>query len=155
VLLVIFLLTRLGGGNDGTPSDTGSASPSTSQKPTKSASQSSSQAPSQSDSPAPSKSESASPEQVQVDKGDYVGRPKDEARKDLEGLGLKVTEQKVDNPGDEDKDTVSDVSPSGQVDPGSTVTLSYYGDALPVETPTVTGGDGEKKIDKGNGKGKR
>ena len=80
-----------------------------------------------------------------VDPADYVGRPKDEAKKDLEDLGLEVDETEVDNPGDQEKDTVADVSPSGQVEPDSTVTLSVYGDP-PKDKPSNGNDNG-----KGNG----
>ena len=78
------------------------------------------------------------PETVQVDAGDYVGRPAEDASKDLKALGLKVREQKVDNPGDQQQDTVADVNPTGDVTKGSTVTLSVY-DA-PAKTPGPSDG---------------
>jgi serine/threonine-protein kinase len=80
-----------------------------------------------------------------VTAGDYVGRPKDDARKQLEGLGLKVDEKTVDNPGTKPKDTVADVSPTGQVDPGSTITLSVYGDPVSVPLPDKKHGHGKGK----------
>ncbi len=149
VLVVVLLLTRLGNNGDNTP-----AAPATSDSP--SASAPSTQASSPTSSAAPSQSASSAPEQVQVDAGDYVGRPAKDAGKDLEKLGLKVQEQKVDNPGDQKKDTVADVNPTGSVEKGSTVTLSVYDDPAPTEsatptpsaTPTATssgGGDGGGK----------
>lgn len=39
-----------------------------------------------------------------------------------------MEETQVDNPGDQEKDTVADVTPSGEVEPGSTVTMAVYGD---------------------------
>jgi serine/threonine-protein kinase len=75
-----------------------------------------------------------------------VGRPKDEAKKELEKLGFSVDEQTVDNPGDQEKDVVADVSPSGKVEPDQTITLSVYGDPVAVEVPTTPEpGKGHKK----------
>ena len=133
VLAVVLLLTRLGGGNQG------AANPGTStDTPSKSTSRSSraSATPSQSASQTPSESPSTTPEQVDVNESDYLGRPKDDVRKDLQRLGLTVDEQEVDNPGDKPRDTVSAVSPTGKVDKGSGVTVSFYG--APTPTPTQT-----------------
>jgi serine/threonine-protein kinase len=91
---------------------------------------------------------------VQVTSSDYVGRPAPDARKDLEKLGLRVEDRQVDNPGDKEKDTVAGVNPSGQVEKGSTVTLSVYGDPLPTETPSVTSPGSDGPVNgKGNGNG--
>ena len=60
-----------------------------------------------------------------------------DASKDCEALGLKVEQQTVDNPGDEQEDTVADVNPTGDVRKGSTVTLSVYGKPQPTEPPTT------------------
>jgi beta-lactam-binding protein with PASTA domain len=78
-----------------------------------------------------------------VDPADYVGRPEKDARRDLEGLGLTVETTTVDNPDDQEKGTVADVSPSGKVDPDATVTLSVYGD--PVKSPEEPDKDKDKK----------
>jgi beta-lactam-binding protein with PASTA domain len=42
-------------------------------------------------------------------------------------MGMQTTTQTVDNPGDQDEGTVAGVSPTGQVDKGSTITLQVYG----------------------------
>ena len=89
-----------------------------------------------------------------VDKAAYVGRPRDEVKKELQDLGLKVDEQDVDNTVGAPEDTVADVSPSGDVSPDQTVTLSVYGDPVATDdTRLVTAratGNGN-----GNGKGKQ
>jgi len=85
---------------------------------------------------------------VTVDPAAYVGRPKKEVAKELQALGLKVEETKVDNPGDQEKDTVADVTPSGEVEPGSTVTMAVYGDPPVDEKPGKGNGNGNAK---GNG----
>ncbi len=85
-----------------------------------------------------------------VDPAAYLGRPKDEVEKELKALGLKVEETEVDNPGDQEPDTVADVTPSGEVEPGSTVTMAVYG-ALPEDEKSGSGnGNGNGN---GNGKG--
>jgi eukaryotic-like serine/threonine-protein kinase len=107
-------------------------------------------------SPSPSSSPSTD-NRVEVNRGDYVGRPKDEAKHDLEALGLHVEEQTVDNTQGAPKDTVADVSPTGKVDPDQTITLSVYGEPV-VTTPSVPGTSGPPVTDKkgpGKGKGKK
>jgi beta-lactam-binding protein with PASTA domain len=87
---------------------------------------------------------------VTVDKASYVGQPKDDAKKALEDLGLKVDEQQVDNTVGAPKDTVADVSPSGEVAKDQTITLSVYGDPVTTEQPS----EQTSKPAKGHGKGK-
>jgi serine/threonine-protein kinase len=116
--------------------------------------------PSRSPSPSPSRSESSKPaspsasqttdDRVTVDPALYQGRPKDEVAKELKALGLKVDETKVENPGDQESDTVADVTPSGKVEPGSTVTMAVYGD--PPDGASNGNGNGNgNENGKGNG----
>ena len=118
------------------------------------ASRTPSHSPSRSPSPSPSSSPSTD-NRVEVNRDDYVGRPKDEAKHDLEALGLRVEEQTVDNTQGAPKDTVADVSPTGKVDPDQTITLSVYGEPV-VTTPSVPGTSGPPATSgkKGPGKGK-
>ncbi len=69
--------------------------------------------------------------------------------KELKALGLKVDETQVDNPGDQEPDTVADVSPSGEVEPGSTVTMARLRRS-PRRRGTSGNGNGNGN---GNGKG--
>jgi serine/threonine-protein kinase len=86
----------------------------------------------------PSQSQSSQgPETVQVNEGDYVGRPVGEVVSELEGLGLNVRRDELDNPGTEDENIVDGVNPSGTLEEGDTVTVSYWGPA-PVEPSTPT-----------------
>jgi serine/threonine-protein kinase len=164
-VVVALLLVRLAGDRgSGTGTDSGSGSPRASAS--SSAPQTTSQAPTTE--AAPTTSAPPTPQTVTVTAGDYVGRPEPDARRDLERLGLRVEDREVDNPGDQKKDTVADVNPSGQVEKGSTVTLSVYGDPLPTETPSTPssssptpgdgggsgGGPGGGGNGPGNGKGK-
>ena len=138
VLVVAFIANRRDTGGP-TTADTSGSTPSQ-QTTTRSRRPSPSPSPSKSSSPSPS--ESSSPATVTVDEGDYLGRPAKDVTKELEAKGLQVTEQPADNPGDKQKDTVAGLSPTGQVEPGSTITLQVYGDPAPVETPTTTPTDG-------------
>ncbi|MDQ3485329.1 MAG: PASTA domain-containing protein, partial [Actinomycetota bacterium] len=73
--------------------------------------------------PAPTTSAEQTPPGVLVDPADYIGAESKDAKKELEGLGLSVDEEDVEGG---DKDTVADVSPSGEVAPESAVTLFVY-----------------------------
>jgi beta-lactam-binding protein with PASTA domain len=109
---------------------------------------------------------SEGPETVQVDESDYIGRPVGQVVAELEGLGLNVSRDELDNPGTEDENTVAGVNPSGTLEEGDSVTVSYWGPApeepteptepttptetTPTETttttpssPTTTGNTGE------------
>ena len=151
VLAVVVLLTQLSQRapeeGAGTDQDTATASPSTSPEQTRATAKPSPSA-------SPSASESPSPQTVTVEEGDYLGRPAGEVKDDLSRLGLKVREEKVDNPGDQEKDTVAGVSPTGEVPVGSEVTVSVYDEAPVVETPDVpepgegNDEDGDKGADK-------
>jgi eukaryotic-like serine/threonine-protein kinase len=151
VALVVLLLMRLSDANKGNDSGGPSKSPSAS------SSAPATQSPSQT---------SQAPQTVTVNEGDYVGRPAPDARRDLEDLGLQVQERKVDNPGDEQENTVEGVNPSGEVRKGSTVTMTVYGKAKPTEAPSKpspptpsdtaspsTGGNGGGPGGGGNGNG--
>jgi eukaryotic-like serine/threonine-protein kinase len=166
VVALLLVVAKLSGRDSG--ADTGaSADPGSSQSAT-SGGQSPTRSPSPtkrtSSAPSPSRTSSSPPEddRITVDAGDYVGRPADDARKDLEDLGFKVDDETVENPGDKEKDTVADVSPTGLVEPGRTITLSVYDDppveVSPTPTPDVTapgpGNDNDNGNDKGDGKAK-
>jgi eukaryotic-like serine/threonine-protein kinase len=64
---------------------------------------------------------------VQVDESDYVGRDVDEVEAELQDLGLNVRRDEQTNPGDEEEDSVEGVNPSGTLQEGDTVTVSYWG----------------------------
>ena len=77
---------------------------------------------------------------VEVDESDYVGRDVDEVEDELKDLGLKVRKDEQDNPGDEEEDSVEGVDPSGTLEEGDTVTVTYWGkppeeQPLPPTTP--------------------
>jgi eukaryotic-like serine/threonine-protein kinase len=71
---------------------------------------------------------------VQVDESDYVGRDVDDVEAELQDLGLNVRRDEQTNPGDEQEDSVESVDPSGTLQEGDTVTVSYWGPP-PTEEP--------------------
>jgi eukaryotic-like serine/threonine-protein kinase len=173
VLAVVVLLTQLLRQDDGSGSGSGdttaAASPSagssarqtqatqepSSARPTPSRTATRTPTPSRTPSPTPSESptRSPSPETVTVDESDYLGRPADAARDDLRQLGLRVREETVDNPGDQDEGTVAGVSPTGQVPAGSPVQLSVYDAPPAAQTPDPSGNGAGAQGGDGNGNG--
>jgi hypothetical protein len=121
IVLIVVLVARA---NDG--DDEPSASDSTSSTPTSSAPTSETTA---------SESTSSAPAEVNLDEGDYLGRPVDEVVAELRDLGLKVNTKAVDNPGDEDADTVASVSPTSGLVEGDKVTVEYYREAKQTSEP--------------------
>jgi serine/threonine-protein kinase len=87
----------------------------------------------------PTEETTSAPAEVQIDEDDYLGRPVDDVVAELRDLGLRVETQPVDNPGDEEADTVAAVRPTGTLAEGDTVTVEYYREAEPTEEPSDTG----------------
>jgi serine/threonine protein kinase len=83
----------------------------------------------------PSEESSSAPAEVQIDEGDYLGRNVDEVATELRAKGLKVDTEPIDNPGDQDADTVASVSPTTGLVEGDSVTVEYYRDAEPTSEP--------------------
>jgi eukaryotic-like serine/threonine-protein kinase len=77
---------------------------------------------------------------VQVDESDYVGRDVDEVEAELQDLGLNVRRDEQTNPGDEEEDSVEGVDPSGTLQEGDTVTVSYWGPPPTEEQPSTSSG---------------
>ncbi len=86
---------------------------------------------------------------IRVRRADYVGEPVEEVVADLREQGFKTTVTTKDNPGDEEVDIVADVSPSGNVEKGATITVQAWGEA-PAEKP----GNGGNGNDNGGGQTK-
>jgi serine/threonine-protein kinase len=133
VLVVVVLLAWLGRGDE-----TASPSGSTPDAPAASATGSPSQA----------ASKPTTTPGVVIAADDYIGLPKDQARSRLQGLGLKVTEEKVQNPEGRPQDTVADIDPTGKVQRGDEITLSVW------DKPIVQQPAPEPKPAKGKGHGK-
>ena len=80
---------------------------------------------------------SAAPETIQIDRNSYIGMNVDEAAGQIEALGLPVVRQAgaaATEPGL--ANTVSEVNPSGPVQPGTTITLTYFTDPVAPSAPT-------------------
>jgi eukaryotic-like serine/threonine-protein kinase len=133
VAVVLLLLFRPWEDDNATTPGPTPATHSAKPTPTRSASPSPSES-ATSDSPSSSPTKTATP-QVEIDPDAYVGKPVDQARSQLRAMGMQTTTQTVDNPGDQDEGTVAGVSPTGQVDKGSTITLQVYGPP-PDDTPS-------------------
>jgi eukaryotic-like serine/threonine-protein kinase len=136
VLLVVVLLAWLGRGEEpATTASTGSDEPSASV------------------SASPSSKPSSAPGVV-IDPDDYIGLPKDEAKKRLEDLELKVKETKLDNVEGHEENTVADIDPTGKVMKGAEITLSVWGKpvvAVPEPKPKPEhGGKGKGHEKKGH-----
>jgi serine/threonine-protein kinase len=91
------------------------------------------------------------PTTVEVVAEDYLGRAEDEARAELEGLGLRVEVMRTTGGGA--VGTVKDVAPTGTVEADSLVTLGV----VAPEPPGAGDGDGkgDEKPGKGKGRDKR
>jgi len=86
---------------------------------------------------APSAAASKGAVRVRVRADDYVGLPVTRAEQKLRDLHLRVGTTRVQNPGGEQADTVSAVSPTGLVAPGTRILLSVW--SAPPAPPTSTG----------------
>ena len=80
----------------------------------------------------PSSSTTSAPATVTIDAADYIGRNVDDVAQELRDLGLRPTTRRIDNPGEEEADTVEDVRPDGELEEGAKVTVTYWG--APPET---------------------
>lgn len=84
----------------------------------------------------------STPSAITIDRTHYIGMNIDDARAEIEALGLPVNAVEggpASEPGL--ANTVSDVNPSGPVQPGTTITLTYLGEpetpSAPTAAPTV------------------
>jgi tRNA A-37 threonylcarbamoyl transferase component Bud32 len=117
--------------------------------------------PTASQTPSASPSERASKkadDRIRVREAAYLGREAKDVKHELEDLGFEVDDEKVQATSpDQEKDTVAGVSPSGLVEPGSTVTLQIWEEYKPPKDEDgESGGDTEpgKKDPPGWSKGK-
>ena len=138
VVAAIVVVAMMANGEDQPDSPTAGPTDQTS-RPTEQPTTQESQ-PTQEPSPTPTPTED---DTVEVDESDYVGRDVDEVEDELKDLGLKVKKDEQENPGDEQEDSVEGVDPSGTLEEGDTVTVTYWGkpptDEQPVP-PTVPPG---------------
>lgn len=121
VLIGTLIALALNQGDNDTPTSTTARPTSTSAPPT---------TPS-----APPTSEA--PETIQIDRNAYIGMNVDEAAAQIEALGLPVVREAgaaATEPGL--ANTVSEVNPSGPVQPGTTITLTYFTDPVAPSAPS-------------------
>jgi serine/threonine-protein kinase len=74
----------------------------------------------------------------------YLGRPYNEVRSELIGLGLGVTGAEVFD--DSAPGTVINIDPAGRVQPGTTITVSYSKGPQSVTVPTLQSGASEAAV---------
>ncbi|MFC9917241.1 serine/threonine-protein kinase [Agromyces binzhouensis] len=103
-------------------------------------------APPTSSSAPPPETTTAAPTTEQIDRAAYIGRNVDDVRAELEALGFPVTTQEGAPATTPDQaNTVSDVNPSGPVEIGTTITVTYLGapetPSAPANAPTVNPAD--------------
>jgi len=121
VLIGTLIALALNQGNSKAPASTSGRPTSTSAPPTTQA-------------PPPT---TEAPQTIQIDRNAYLGMNVDEAAAQIEALGLPVSRQeggRATEPGQ--ANTVTDVNPSGPVQPGTTITLTYLGDPESPATPS-------------------
>jgi serine/threonine-protein kinase len=80
---------------------------------------------------------SATQEQIVINEGDYVGRDIKDVSAELKSLGLKVKPVRLDNPGDQPEGIVDSLTPTGALDPGTSVSVSYWGKPPPPTTSST------------------
>ena len=120
--IIALAMNNDGGGKD--PAST-SARPTTSSTPTK--------APTSAPPPT-----TEAPQTIQIDRNSYIGMNVDDAAAQIEALGLPVVREAggaATEPGL--ANTVSEVNPSGPVQPGTTITLTYLTDPVAPSAPTA------------------
>ena len=138
--LVGFLISQSGffSPNPG-PSESTSASPSRSASPT-----SQSATPTQtSQAPSPTPTQST-PQKINLIPEEYLGQPFETVRSQLVGLGLQVNGQEVFNTAP--AGTVTDLNPTGPVDPGEVITVQYSKGPEMVSVPSIGVGLSEEEV---------
>src|SRR3954447_23212197 len=74
---------------------------------------------------------------VTINQADYIGKPYAQVVSNLTAQGLDATPQKGDAaPSDGDVGNVYDLSESGTVQKGSSITVTYYGDTATAQAPS-------------------
>ena len=142
VLLAVWLGTRddepTGSTGDNTPSEgqSQSSSEAPSQTPSQTPSDTPTETPTESPSETPSETPTETPTEtepatVEVDPAAYVGRDRKDVEKELRDLGLEPVAVELENPGDQPDGVVDSVEPSGTLQEGDQVTVSFWGKTPP------------------------
>ena len=150
ILLVVFVLAGVVLSQAGNlfpsqaPATTGATS--TTPKPSSATPTASSASPSETPSPSPSSATptESTPAAVNLIPDAYLGRPFNEVRNELIGKGLQVTGVEVVN--DATPGTVTNIDPSGPVQPGTTITVSYSKGPEMVSVPSIKAGASEAEV---------
>src|SRR6478735_4592153 len=147
ILLVVFALVGVVLSQAGSlfPSQGPATSSATSSiaKPSSATPSASSASPSETPTPTPSSATptESTPAAVNLIPDAYLGRPYNDVRNELIGKGLQVTGAEVVN--DATPGTVTNIDPSGAVQPGTTITVSYSKGPEMVEVPSIKAGSSE------------
>jgi serine/threonine-protein kinase len=147
ILLVVFALVGVVLSQAGSlfPSQGPATSSATSSiaKPSSATPSASSASPSETPTPTPSSATptESTPAAVNLIPDAYLGRPYNDVRNELIGKGLQVTGAEVVN--DATPGTVTNIEPSGPVQPGTTITVSYSKGPEMVEVPSIKAGASE------------
>ncbi|SKB73145.1 serine/threonine protein kinase [Arthrobacter sp. 49Tsu3.1M3] len=147
ILLVVFALVGVVLSQAGSlfPSQGPATSSATSSiaKPSSATPSASSASPSETPTPTPSSATptESTPAAVNLIPDAYLGRPYNDVRNELIGKGLQVTGAEVVN--DATPGTVTNIEPSGPVQPGTTITVSYSKGPEMVEVPSIKAGSSE------------
>ncbi|MFW6773236.1 serine/threonine-protein kinase [Nocardioides sp. CPCC 205120] len=149
--LLIWLAVATSGGDDEDPLDTPTTPVTTSAPP--STEPTTEEPTTEPTTEEPTSEAPPEPETFDLDAQDYVGRDIDDVASDLEGRGLRVVRDERDNSGGEIEGTVTDVTPTTNLEAGDTVTVRYWGpepEPEPTEEPDEGNGNGNGA---GNGNG--
>src|SRR6478735_3429602 len=150
ILLVVFALLGVVLSQAGSlfPSQAPAASSATSSiaKPSSATPSASSASPTETPTPTPSSATptESTPAAVNLIPDAYLGRPYNDVRNELIGKGLQVTGAEVVN--DATPGTVTNIDPSGAVQPGTTITVSYSKGPEMVEVPSIKAGASEAEV---------
>jgi serine/threonine protein kinase len=142
VLVAIWLGTRgdeepTGSSDSETSSPNRSPSETPSDTPSETPTETPTETPSETPSETPTEPEAAT---VEVDPAAYVGRDRKDVEKELRDLGLEPTPVELENPGDQPEGIVESVEPSGTLQEGDTVTVSYWAKVPPGQQDDEEGG---------------
>ncbi len=150
ILLVVFALVGVVLSQAGSlfPSQGPATSSATSSiaKPSSATPSASSASPTETPTPTPSSATptESTPAAVNLIPDAYLGRPYNDVRNELIGKGLQVTGVEVVN--DATPGTVTNIDPSGAVQPGTTITVSYSKGPEMVDVPSIKAGASEAEV---------
>ena len=144
-VLGAWLVPLLTGPDDETTPPPAATSSTTSRSATAATTEATETTPAQTqDAPTNTPDEPSTPETVQLVASSFQGRPFDEVRAQLENDGFGVVGDPVQS--DFAEGLVTDISPSGSVEPGATITVSYSEGPGTVDIPGGLSGQPEQQV---------